>query len=53
MVVSVPGSMIYLVEGLCLQRLGRSYSWNSFDERLFMSIWAKLGRFLEIYGPKF
>jgi hypothetical protein len=25
----------------------------TFDESLFMSIWARLGRFLEIYSPKF
>jgi hypothetical protein len=25
----------------------------TFDESLFMSMWARLGRFLEIYGPKF
>jgi hypothetical protein len=45
--------------------IGRSYSPNSFDEShsfvesvtfdksLFVSMWARLGRFLEIYGPKF
>jgi hypothetical protein len=45
--------------------IGRSHSGNSFnqsqsfvksvtfDESLFMSMWARLGRFLEIYGPKF
>jgi hypothetical protein len=45
--------------------IGRSHSQNSFnqsqsfiesvtfDESLFMSKWARLGRFLEIYGPKF
>jgi hypothetical protein len=25
----------------------------TFDESLFMSMWARMGRFLEIYGPKF
>jgi hypothetical protein len=25
----------------------------TFDKSLFMSMWARLGRFLEIYGPKF
>jgi hypothetical protein len=47
------------------QTKGRSHSQNSFnqsqsfdesvtfDESLFMSMWARLGRFLEIYGPKF
>jgi hypothetical protein len=25
----------------------------TFDESLFMSMWARLGRFLEIYCPKF
>jgi hypothetical protein len=25
----------------------------TYDESLFMSMWARLGRFLEIYGPKF
>jgi hypothetical protein len=45
--------------------IGRSHSQNSFneshsfvesvtfDKSLFMSMWARLGRFLEIYGPKF